>query len=188
MSRSWLAVWTVAGGVVLLLPVVRAEVLESSDRGFVVRNEVLVTASARATYRALTSEIDRWWDPSHTFFGDAASLRLEARAGGCFCERLPDGRSVEHLHVVYAEPDHELRLTGALGPLQELPVSGIMVFRLSEQAGRTLVVMQYSVSGSRTGGFTEIAPLVDTVLRDQLERLKAHAEATATTGRGVGGP
>lgn len=187
MSRLWPAVCIVACGACLLRPAVRAEVLASSDRGFVVRNEVAIAAPARAAYRALTSEIDRWWDPSHTVFGDAAALRLEARAGGCFCERLPDGRSVEHLHVVYADPDHELRLTGALGPLQELPVSGIMVFRLSEQPGRTVVTMQYSVSGSPPGGFMEIAPAVDAVLRGQLDRLRAHAEAAAVTG-GAGVP
>jgi hypothetical protein len=38
------------------------------------------------------------------FSRDAANLSTELRAGGCFCERLKDGRSVQHLQVVYAAP------------------------------------------------------------------------------------
>ena len=49
---------------------------------------------------------------------DAKNLSIDARPGGCFCEKLPNGGGVEHARVVYVAPREVLRLSGALGPLQ----------------------------------------------------------------------
>ena len=51
-------------------------------------------------YAAL-GEIDRWWNGSHSYSGQAANLSLARQAGGCFCERWGNN-SVEHARVVYA--------------------------------------------------------------------------------------
>ena len=161
---------------------VQADVIESSDHGFVTRNEVTVEAPARAVYQALT-QVARWWNPDHSFFGDAGNLVLEARAGGCFCERLPDGRSVEHLRVVHVVPNAELRLVGGLGPLQEMAVNGVMVWRLTENEGRTTITLHYSVGGYRPGGLGELAEPVDGVLLEQLTRLKAHIDTLQRVAR-----
>ena len=42
-----------------------------------------------------------WWDPSHTWSGSAKNLTFEPKAGGCFCEKLADGGSVQHGRVIY---------------------------------------------------------------------------------------
>lgn len=80
-----------------------AEVKSVTPNGFEVASIATIAAPADRVYAAL-GEVGRWWDPSHTFSRDAANLSMELRAGGCFCERLKDGGSVQHLQVVYAAP------------------------------------------------------------------------------------
>jgi hypothetical protein len=157
----------------------RAEVIESSPTGFAVRNDARVNAAPAVVYAVLTESIGRWWDPAHTFSHDSRNLSMEAKPGGCFCERLPERGGVEHLRVVYASPGKLLRLTGAIGPLQEAALAGTMTWTLSQAGDATRVELSYAVGGFRVGGFRDIAAVVDGVLRGQLLRLKAFVE----TGR-----
>ena len=154
----------------------RAEVVDSSAAGLQVRNEAVVRAAPAAVYRALVDRIGDWWDPEHTFSGNARNLSLKAEPGGCFCERLPGGGGARHLVVVYASPGKELRLAGALGPLQTGGVAGSMVWKLSQAEAGTKVELSYSVGGYFPGGLARMAPPVDAVLGSQLARLKRYVE------------
>lgn len=167
----------------ILTTPLRGEVIESTAAGFLVRNTAVINASPATVYAALTDGVGRWWDPAHTFSHDARNLSLDSKPGGCFCERLPDGGGVQHMHVVYASPGKLLRLTGAIGPLQEAALAGTMTWALSQAGGGTTVELHYTVGGFRAGGFRDIATVVDGVLRGQLARLKALVE----TGRPDGG-
>ena len=122
---------------------------------------------------AVLIEPARWWSPDHTFSHDAANLRLEPRAGGCWCEALPGGGSVEHLRVVYVAPGQLLRLTGALGPLQSMPVQGVLSFTLAAAGGGTDLKVTYALAGP---GLGELAGPVDGVLGEQVGRLKSAVE------------
>ena len=159
------------------------EVLESTAAGFLVRNTVAINAPPAKVYAALTEGVGGWWDPAHTFSNDAHNLSVEAKPGGCFCERLPDGGGVQHMRVVYASPGKLLRLTGAIGPLQEAALTGTMTWNLAQAGGGTTVELTYAVGGFRAGGFRDIPTVVDRVLHEQLARLKALVE----TGRPDGG-
>ena len=139
----------------------RAEVVESSPIGFAVRNTAAIKAAPAAVYTALTEAVGRWWDPVHTFSHDAGNLSLESKAGGCFCERLPDGGGVEHMRVLYASPGKLLRLSGAIGPLQEAAVAGTMTWTLSQAGEQTSVELSYAVGGFRIGGFRDLPAVVD---------------------------
>ena len=111
--------------------------------------------------------------------GDSKNLSLDATAGGCFCETLPDGGSVEHLRVVYVEPGKTLRLRGALGPLQSMAVAGAMTFSFEASGPSddvTQITLTYTVGGYYPGGLDILAEAVDGVLRGQLERLAAYVE------------
>ena len=88
----------------------KAEVVESSDSGFLARNEALINAAPLRVYSALTERIASWWDPAHTFSGDARNLSIDPKPGGCFCERLADNGGVRHLTVVLLSPGKEFRL------------------------------------------------------------------------------
>jgi len=137
-----------------------------------------VAAPAPRVYQALTERIGAWWDRAHTYSGDAANLSIDARAGGCFCERLPGGGGVRHLTVVYADPGRLLRMSGGLGPLQDLAVTGVLSWKLTGNAGRTTIEVTYKVGGYVPGaGVGALAVPVDTMLTAQLRRLVDYISA-----------
>lgn len=150
----------------------QAEVKAKSASGFEIENKALIPAPPAQVYPALGS-IERWWSSAHTYSGDAKNLRLELKAGGCFCESLKDGGSVEHMRVVFTEPGKMLRLSGGLGPLQSQAVAATLTFSLREVSGGTEVTQNYLVSGTVRGGAEPIAAPVDQVLGQQLAGLKA---------------
>jgi uncharacterized protein YndB with AHSA1/START domain len=149
-----------------------AEVKSSTPGGFEVEAKVTVAASAADVYAAL-GRIGEWWDPAHSYSGKGENLSLDSRIGGCFCERLEGGGAVEHLRVVYAQPGQLLRLQGGLGPLQAHAVAGTLTWTLKPAINGTEISQTYIVGGYIPGGADKLAPLVDQVLAEQLQRLQA---------------
>jgi len=163
--------------VALLLPAASSgEVVESIPAGFTVKISVPIAAPPARTYRAVTESIGSWWDRAHTFSGDAMNLSLTATPGGCFCEKLPGGGGVRHMTVVYADPGKLLRMSGGLGPLQDFAVEGTMTWRFLDAGGGTTLELTYRVGGYVTGGVSSLAAPVNTVLTQQVERLKQFVE------------
>jgi uncharacterized protein YndB with AHSA1/START domain len=154
-----------------------AAITAVSEQGFVSEFTLLVKGAPADVYNALTREIHRWWDGQHTYSGVSENLSLNARAGGCFCEQLPDGGSVEHARVVFASPGNSLRLIGGFGPLQALSVSSVLTFALSPAAnGRTQVQYRYAVGGYAPEGMSIYAGPVDQAMVGQLLRLQRFLE------------
>jgi uncharacterized protein YndB with AHSA1/START domain len=157
-----------------------AEVKSVTPNGFEVVTAATIAAPPDRVYAALGG-IGRWWSPSHTFSRDAANLSMELRAGGCFCERLKNGGTVQHMQVVYAAPGEGLRLRGGLGPLQMEGVDGTLSWTLKPADGGTNVTLSYVVGGYIRSGMEQWAPRVDRVLDEQLQRLKSFAEGKSPT-------
>lgn len=153
-----------------------ADVVEVTANGFAVRQQVTIDAPADKIYRSLTGEVGRWWNPEHTYSGDAANLSIDARPGGCFCEKLANGGGVEHMRVAYVSPNQLLRLRGALGPLQGSGLEGSMAWSLAPAGSSTRLDLTYSVGGYMQGGFEKMAPAVNFVLGEQATRLKRFVE------------
>lgn len=158
-----------------------ARVAEVSERGFVIRHVAEVPATPDEVWSVLLKPAD-WWDSAHTWSGRAASLTIDPRAGGCFCEVLPNAASaraaprgsVEHMRVVYIEQPRALRMTGLLGPLQGDAAVGTMTVQLrpaGEGSGKTQIMLEYVVGGYLRTPADKIAPAVDGVLGAQLGRL-----------------
>lgn len=151
--------------------------------GFVVEHTLNVKGTPELVYRALTDGIGAWWNPDHSYSGDAANFSLGAQAGGCFCESLPGGGSVEHMRVVFAQPGTRLRLAGGLGPLQPMGASGTMEFALEADGdSATRLTLRYTVSGWAPDGLAAIADPVDAVLGEQLARLAAYLDGRTPNG------
>ena len=144
--------------------------------GFLVKFDVSVNAPPAKVYEALVGQIGSWWNPEHTYSHDAKNLSIDARPGGCFCEKLPNGGGIEHLRVVYVAPPKVVRFSGALGPLQASGIAGSMTWKLTGGPDTTRLDVSYSVGGFIQGGFEKIAPAVEAMLREQLDRLKQFAE------------
>ncbi len=155
-----------------LIAVPAAAEVTTSDNGFVARNTALIAAPPAEVWAALVQP-SRYWNPAHSYSGQSANLSLEARAGGCFCETLAYGGSVEHLRVTMVQPNRLLRLSGALGPLGTEGLAGGLSWQLEAADGGTRVTQTYVVGGNMRFERATIAPAVDGVLREQLERLAA---------------
>ncbi|MEP7302952.1 MAG: hypothetical protein ABI699_15675 [Caldimonas sp.] len=148
---------------------------EVSAAGFLVSLRYEVKAAPGRLWQAL-GEVDRWWNPSHTWSGSSANLSLSREAPGCFCERWEAG-SVEHGRVIHAARDSLLRVQGALGPLQALAVDGVLSFAIAEKEGKTILQVSYRVSGNDAAGLQQYAAAVDGVIAEQARRLVAYAES-----------
>jgi hypothetical protein len=152
-----------------------AEVVASSDSGFVSHNEAVVAAGAADVWTALLRPAG-WWNGEHTYSGNSANLSLDPVAGGCFCEVVPDAGGgpagqIEHMRVIYLAPHSTLRMTGGLGPLQSEAVTGVLTMTVEPSGSGSKVTWDYVVGGYMRGAMVELAPLVDRVVGEQLTRL-----------------
>jgi len=153
----------------------RAEVTDKSAAGFEVTQKTTIAATPAKVWDGLMHPA-RWWNSQHTWSGDAKNLSFDP--SGCFCEKLKKG-AVRHMSIVYADEAKQLRMFGALGPLQFTGAAGHMGVTLKPAAagGATDVVMTYDVGGYAKGGLAEtLAAPVDVVLGEQLARLKKAVE------------
>jgi uncharacterized protein YndB with AHSA1/START domain len=165
--------WFIA--IAVLSSTARADVVDSAAGGFTVRQTITVAAPAAKAWGALL-DVRSWWDKSHTWSGDAANLSIDPTPGGCFCEKLPGGGGVRHMTVVYADPNKLLRLTGGLGPLQDMAVTGVLTFKLTEAQGKTTLEMTYKIGGYASTGLAGLARPVDGVIGEQLAHWKHKVE------------
>lgn len=149
-----------------------AEILARAASGFELRITRTIAQPPTDVYRKAVRDVARWWDPEHTYSGQASNLTLEPRAGGCFCERLPNRGSVQHMQVAHVAPGHTIRMLGGLGPLQALAASGALTWTFEPTPdGGTRMVWTYRVTGLETPEVETLAPVVDQVLTIQAERL-----------------
>jgi uncharacterized protein YndB with AHSA1/START domain len=149
----------------------QAEVTASAPDALVIQIKAEIPLDRAASWARLLN-VGSWWSDAHTYSGKAASMSIDAVAGGCWCE-LWAGGEVEHGRVVYLAPQEALRLSSALGPLQEMGVTGALTFTLSDGSapGSTVVTLDMKVSGSSLSGLDKIGPAVDQVLSEQVTRL-----------------
>jgi uncharacterized protein YndB with AHSA1/START domain len=157
-----------------------ADVADSAASGFTVKIAVSIHAAPAEVFSHIM-HIGDWWGSDHTYSRDAHNLSIEERPGGCFCEKLPSQGSVRHMEVIFLVPGKILRLTGGLGPLQGLAATGTMTFTLSPAAGDTKLDVTYAVSGYLPQGLNTLAAPVDTVLTEQITRLKNYIETGSST-------
>ncbi len=147
----------------------RAEIVNAGPSGFNLRHVAEVPNPAPVVWASLT-DIGKWWDPEHTYSGDSRNLTLEPLVRGCFCEKLSLYAGIEHATVLYAQPAKTLRLSGALGPLQEFGVSGVMTWSIEAAGGGSKITLSYNVGGFADRPLADWAPIVDEVLGGQRKR------------------
>jgi uncharacterized protein YndB with AHSA1/START domain len=152
----------------------QAAVKQAASDNLLIQDSRVLHATPARTYTAL-SDVAHWWDSEHTWSGNAANLSLKPEAGGCFCERWGEN-SVQHMQVLGAIRDHQLRLQGGLGPLQGMAVQGVMTFTLKPTGDGSTLNFEYRVNGASGSGLDKLAAGVDSVLMQQLDRLQRYAE------------
>lgn len=151
------------------------DVVASDRSGFQIRIERTVAIPADRVYAAFTEGVSGWWSSDHTWSGQAANLSMDLKAGR-FIERLPNGGFCEHMRIVHHQPGEVLRMTGGMGPLQELGLDGAMTLRLTPAGEKTRVELVYSVSGFAPGVLEQLPAGVDAVLTLQIDRFHRYCE------------
>jgi len=146
-----------------------------TPHGFTIIFRDTVKASPTELWQLLV-QLPRWWNPQHSYSGVPSNMSLDAQAGGCWCERWGENQSVQHGLVVQALPGRTLRLYANLGPLQELPIQGVLTFTIAMQEQQTVLRVSYRVGGPPDLGLEKLAPLVDQVIGEQFKRLKGLAD------------
>ncbi len=153
-----------------------AEVTDSAESGFTTVHEVLVDAPRARAWQAAVDEIGKWWSDDHTVNGDAGRMTIDGKLQGGFCETFENGGGIVHMEVTFVNPGIILRLTGGLGPLGLMGVSGNMTWEFFDAPEGTRVRFTYVVGGYRPGGLNAIALPVDYVIGEALARLQAYVE------------
>ena len=161
---------------VVLLPTAFAEVSDSAANGFTTVNEVVIDAGRAESWVAAVDSVGQWWSSDHTVSGDAARMSINTDLQGCFCESLGQKAGVVHLTVTMVNPTHLLRMTGGLGPLGLMGVEGNMTWEFEDADAGTRVRFTYAIGGYSKDGLDQIAPAVDFVIGEALNRLKAYVE------------
>lgn len=146
-----------------------ADVVNKGEAGFNLRITGNVNTTPAEAF-AQFIQIGEWWVKSHTWFGNADNLSIDARPGGCFCEKSGD-REALHMLVTYVDPGQELKMVGGLGPLQMMGLQGGMSWRFEATDTGTRITQTYNVSGYAPGGLSDIADIVDAVQTQQLNAL-----------------
>jgi uncharacterized protein YndB with AHSA1/START domain len=173
--RTWAIAALVAGPLALAGHAVRAETSDVSSSGFTITHAVAVDSDPQKVWQAFT-QLPAWWNSAHTWSGQAANLSLDATAGGCWCERWGNGASAVHGRVLLAIPGSVLRLQAGLGPLMEMPVTGVLTFGTARRDGATRLRVTYRVAGAPDAGLDKLATAVDGVIGEQVRRLKLFIE------------
>jgi hypothetical protein len=152
-----------------------AEVTDADRYGFTLVHESVVDATRADAWIAAVENIDQWWNADHTISGNASLLSIDARPLGCFCEAT--GGGVVHLTVTTVSQDVNLRMTGGLGPLGLMGVNGNMTWEFFDVDEGTRIRFSYAVGGYSPDGLDTIAPAVDFVIGEALQRLSSFVDA-----------
>ena len=164
-KRTYIALAVIATS--WLASPVRSEIKDASPSGFTIENSIVVPVDAAAAWQALIGNVDSWWPKDHTWWGADSKLTIDARAGGCFCE-LGNDRQAQHLQVVFVDPPKLLRMTGGLGPLQGMGLSGVLEWRFAAMANGTRITLWYRAGGYTPDDLRKFAAVVDRVQASQL--------------------
>ncbi len=147
----------------------QAAVTARSDTAFTATYSQVVAGTPAQVYAAV-GKVGAWWNPAHTYSGDAANLSLPLTGGGCFCEALPGG-GVQHGVVLMAWQARSLvRVQAPLGPLQGVTSNAILTIEAkSAPDGKVAIAASYRVIGGE--GLGRLADPVDGVVGEQIARL-----------------
>lgn len=139
-----------------------AAVKQSAPDGFIVEHRLMLNVIPAQAWATLAQPA-RWWPKEHTWSGSPANLSLELKLGGCFCERWKGG-GAEHGRVIMLRNNELVRMNAALGPMQEMAISGVLSIAIAARDEGSEATVTYRVSGTSAHGFDKIAPVVDQVI------------------------
>ena len=147
-----------------------AEVVSSSDSGFVLSHEATSELAPDALF-ARMMDPSTWWDPEHSYSGKAANLSMGNRAGDYWREDWAGG-SVIHGQVLQVINGQMLMLSAPFGPLAATGAECIWTIRITQgENGGTKIISSHTVVGGPDSGLAAMAGPVDFVMGNGINRL-----------------
>lgn len=134
---------------ILLAAPASAEVVSRSENGFVLRFEMQSDASPEQMIAAVRA-LPEWWDPAHTYTGDADNLSLAFEPGGCWCEARADGTTFRHAEVVEIAPNR-VTMNAPLGPLHGRATRADLAWTIGGHTPGDTIALQFTVEGPGLG-------------------------------------
>jgi uncharacterized protein YndB with AHSA1/START domain len=155
-----------------------AEIVSRSENAFMLKFTGRTTLGPAGVPEAL-SQLPLWWDPAHSYSGDADNLSLDLGVGGCWCEKLEDGTDFDHGRTLSVEPD-EMRFHAPFGPLRSMATRADLVVTYPLVDGVVTPTWTFVVEGPGVGAMAEP---VDAVMGGGFARWIAHMDGLAAAGR-----
>jgi len=171
MRKLWLMTALVLG---LSATPAAAEIVSRSEHAFTLRFEGQARLDPAGVPDAF-SEVALWWDPAHSYTGDAANLSLSLAPGGCWCEAMADGTAFEHGRTV-SQVYGEIRLHAPFGPLRDMATRADLIVTWPQVDGVVTPTWTFIVEGPGVGALAEP---VDGVIGGGFVRWIAHMDARA---------
>jgi len=159
--------------VILLGTPAKAEIISATSDHYHLKQKGVSSLSPAELWARLI-EPKNWWHPDHTYSGDAAKLSFTPIAGGAWREDW-EGGSIVHGTVLMAQPNKALRLEAPFGPLQQMAVNVVWTITITpnEATGGSTVTFDETANGTAASKLNALAPAVDRVKTDAMERLLA---------------
>jgi len=150
----------------------QAEVISSSGTGFQLAHEAQSSRSPDELFARLM-EPSQWWDPEHSYSGDASNLSMADEAGAYWREDWRGG-SVIHGQVLQVIQGKMLMLSAPFGPLAATGAKCIWTISLEpSKEGGTVIKSTHRVVGGPETGLAELSGPVDFVMGRGIQRLAA---------------
>jgi hypothetical protein len=150
------------------------EVEASGASGFSLILNATVNLAPKDAYKRFV-EVKNWWSPEYAASGAAKNLKLDAKPGGCLCEKLADGGFMRHFQIARADPGSLLVLSNGMGPLNAIGAQGSMQIEFKPQGSGTAVTLRYMAFGYSVNGWGGYAPQADRIWQTQMQRYATYA-------------
>ena len=155
-----------------------ARIVDQAANGFTVENSEWVAADQATAWKAFVADVGKWWPADHSWWGDASKLSISEKAGGCFCE-MNGAQQAWHMTVTFVDPGKLMRMTGGLGPLQGMGLTGALEWRFAEENGGTRITLWYRAGGYTPDDLSKFVPVIDKVQGLQLGGLAEYLRKQA---------
>lgn len=150
-------------------PPVSGEVIEATDTHY----RLSLSATASSPPAELWNRLvhpERWWNPLHSYSGQAENLSLDARAGGLWREDW-DGGSVAHGRVLLVREEQLLRMEALFGPLQGIGAYVVWTITITAEGDGSRVTFDEVATAAPGSKLDELAGAVDGVKEQAINLL-----------------
>jgi DNA-binding transcriptional ArsR family regulator/uncharacterized protein YndB with AHSA1/START domain len=112
---------------------------------FRIEQEIFIDAPRAEVFKALTDNVEDWWEFRIAPKGVTSHLSLEPVPGGQFIEKWDENDGAIWGNVYFVNAPEEIRLFGHLG--MQGAVNSAYTYRLLEKEGGTLLQLSHTASG-----------------------------------------